>query len=250
MGRFEPVVIERSGGHYELRQGEETLFMVPADLFESYEGDAVFPPCWTMLGAGARGEKARCMLWHPQSGEFLMGAMDERPPLLAEVHGSHPFRAYLQSLWLPGDTRLILRIYWNPETPGDAFDEEARRENFRVQMKFIGIIMRLMPPQGTKATLSAVDRYLRLSGITGSGREPDRASLKRTYVTPPLPFRAPESQAALSALATEMVGRAFPTLDAERFLWLETIDEEDAGKAAELLAEKGLLAAWDTYKPH
>lgn len=250
MGRFEPVVIEKSGGHYAIRQGSDTLFMIPEDVFDAYEADAVFPPKWTAKAQAGQRPAPRYILWHHKSGELLMGSAGERPPLLAEVHGSHPFRSYLQAFWLPELSRMIIRVYWNPENPSDAFDTTARKENCSVQKQFIETIMRLMPPKNIIITLNAVDRYMRVKGLDGTGLETDPSQIYAAHLTPPSGLADEKTGSALTCLLTAMAGRVYPTITTEQLFLIETLSQTDLDDAKAKLAELGLTTDEKQQMPH
>lgn len=250
MGRFEPVVIEREGGHYLLRQGAERLLRVPLDVFEGYEGDAVFPPSWTARGGNRSLPETRYMLWHPPSGEFLMSPIRPRPPLLAEVYGSHPFRSYLQAFWFPECSRLILRTYWNPASPAEPFDTAARKINYEVQSAFARLALRLMPPPHATITLNAVDRYQRIIGLDGSGAQADPTLVTRLHLSPLAKLTEGRVENALFSLSVEMAGRAYPTIDGERFRWVETLTESDMREVRGVLDANGVQYSDSEFRSH
>lgn len=250
MGRFEPVVIERSGGHYALRQGNETLFIIPAEIFDAFEADAVFPPQWTRINQPDPKPAPRHILWHMKSGELLMGGMGERPPLLAEVYGSHPFRSYLQAFWLPEYSRMIVRVYWNPSTPSDAFDTKAREKNWKTQQKFFQTAMRLMPPKNTLVTLNATDRYMRLKGFDGTGQDKNPSQIYSAHITPPSAIGEEKTEAALNAILTVTAGRVYPTITADRFFLIETLSKTDLEDAKTTLAGIGIDTGEEPHLPH
>lgn len=250
MGRFEPVLIEREGGHYSLRQGDRTLLKVPNDIFESYNADAVFPPMWSQKGGDQGEQEPRYILWHPSSGEFLMGPIRPRPPLLAEVYGSHPFRAYLQVFWMPLNCRLILRTYWNPENPSESFGPTAKKDNFRVQAAFTSIFARLLPPPAMTTTLNAIDRYQRIAGLDGVGEEADPAKIARLYVAPAASLEIPNVAEALRAMAVDFTGRLFPVLGANSLRWVEALAEGDLAEARKIFDRFGVHYSLEAFVSH
>lgn len=250
MGLFEPVVIAREGGHYRLRQGADGLLSIPADIFEGFEADAVFPPSWSRNGQDRSSQEPRYMLWHPPTGEFLMSNIKPRPPLLSEVYGSHPFRSYLQVFWFPSEARLIARTYWNPGIPTDSFDQAARKISYEAQRRFQSIIMRLMPPPQTTLTLNAIDRYQRVIGLDGTGERGQPSLAARLWLAPQARLDATGVAKALESLSVEMAGRVYPTLDAKNLKWIETLTESDMREAMGILDENGVQYSETEFKSH
>lgn len=250
MGRFEPVIIEREGGHYTIRQGTEPLLRVPGEIFDSYSADTVFVPLWSLTGLESPVQEPRYLLYHPPTRELLMSAVRPRPPLLAEVYGSHPFRSYLQIYWIPERTRLVLRTYWNPESPADAFDLAARKESYRVQREFLSIIWRLRPPSALTVTLNAVERYQRLAGLDGGGAEAQPDAIFNLFLAPPGELTNPQVAQALEAICVNHAGRAYPVVDERRLLAIEALGEEELADVKKKLDESGVGHGAQAYRTH
>lgn len=250
MGQFEPVVIEREGGHYLLRQGEERLFCVPADVFDSYESDSVFPPSWSPKSGDRAHPEPKYILWHPPTSELLLSNIKPRPPLLAEVYGSHPFRSYVQAFWFPSESRLITRTYWNPSSPAEGFDASARRASFDAQRRFVRLLMRLMPPVNMNVTINAVDRYQRIAGLDGSGEPGEPSMIMRLWLAPVAKLQTPRVENALTAISTEMAGRAYPTFDAANLKWIEALTESDLKETRSHLDANGVQYSDAEFKSH
>lgn len=250
MGHFEPVVIEREGGHYLLRQGEERLFCVPADVFDTFDSDAVFPPSWTPKSGDRAHPEPKYILWHPPTGELLLSNVKPRPPLLAEVYGSHPFRSYVQAFWFPSEARLIIRTYWNPSGPAEGFDAAARRTSYVAQRRFVSLMMKLMPPANMNVTINAVDRYQRISGFDSTGESGEPSMILRVWLAPLARLDAPRVENALAAISTEMAGRAYPTFDAVNLKWIEALTESDLKETRSILDTYGVQYSDAEFKSH
>lgn len=250
MGRFEPVIIEREGGHYAIRQGAEPLLRVPGEIFDSYNADTVFVPTWTLNGFEGPLQEARYLLYHPPTRELLMSAVRPRPPLLAEVYGSHPFRSYLQVYWIPERMRLLLRTYWNPERPTDAFDLAARKRSYQVQLEFLSTIWRLRPPPNLTVTLNAVERYQRLAGLDGTGSEAQPDSIHRLFLAPPAALGTTQVAQALETICVNNAGRAYPVVDEHRLLSIEALGDDELTEVKKKLDEFGVGHGAQAYRTH
>ncbi len=250
MGGYEPVIIERDGTHFCFRQGGEMLFRVPGAIVDAYTPDAVFFPDWSSPRATTNDPEPRYLLWNPETSELLMGAIQQRPPLLAESFGTRPFRAYLQVYWLPAYKRLVLRTYWNPASSGKTFDREDRLTSLSVQLRFLSLISRLRPPAGWTATLNAIERYQRESGLDGSGDWDEDSSLPKVWLAPPLPLSTATGTELLETLSAELAGKAFATVDERRIISIETFDEQTMAAVKVMLKRLHLDHEESAYTSH
>lgn len=252
MVRFEPVVIEPTAGSYAIRQGSEPLFIIPATLFETLEADQVFPPLWQDVDASIR-HTVRYILWHPPTGELLMSLPQSRPPRLAQDHGRHPFRAYLQAYWFEESSQFLLRPFWYPENSKETFDHKARLLSLSTQLRFLDLMGRLRPPTGWHATLNAVARYQRLIGMEQptTATQPDaELSVFRACLAPPGRRDEPRVREAIQLAAVELSGRCFPCVDADTLRWIEALGAEAFDDLRALLNRLGLDFQQEAFQTH
>jgi hypothetical protein len=247
VGGFQTVVIEREGGHFRLGQEGETLLLVPAAVFERFSADAVFPPAWA---AFAPTHPVRRVFWNPDTREYLMAGLEDHPARTAEAFGASPYRAYLQGFWVPAPPLLLLRPYWNPEDPYAPFDDDARRESFRVQWTFREILGRLQPTPGWTTVFNAVDAYLDTLGVTLEGPGSDPEDVRELSLTPPAPVTDPAGRGALERLVTSEVGRVFPVVRGEALVGVQTLELEGLHRAEAILDAAGLLSQHGPFRPH
>jgi len=247
VGDFRTVVIERDGGRLRLSQEGAVLLRLPASLLDRFAADSVYPPAWQAL---LPCHPVRRLFWNPTTDEFLMAGLEENPARVVEELGGSHYRAYLQGFWLPEPPLLLLRPYWNPEDPYDPFDDEARRESFRVQWRFREILGGLRPPQGWAAVFNAVDAYLDALGVAPEGPDGEPEELRELSVTPPAVLEDPTAKRALEALATREVGRVFPVVRDGALVGAQALDLDGLHRGEAVLAEAGLLFQQGPFRPH
>ncbi|GAB4264478.1 MAG: hypothetical protein Kow0092_16150 [Deferrisomatales bacterium] len=247
MERFETIVIEREGGHYTVKQAETVLLTVPAPVFERYEATSVFPPAWRSLQPS---HPVRRLYWNPDTTEFLMAGLDAHTARTAEAYGTTGYRSFLQGFWLPHPPVLLLRPFWNPESPYDDFDTAARRRSFEVQQRFTGILFRLRPPAGWSAVLNATAPYLEALGVTPQGGPADPEAVAEVSLTPPGSLATPEVAEALRALAVEHAGEVCPVLREGVLAGVHALSRPAMHAAQALLDRFGLLHQEGPYRPH
>ena len=247
MGGFRTIVIEPDGGHFRLSQEGETLLRVPAALLDRFSADAAFPPAWVSQSPT---HPVRRLFWNPKTREYLMAGLEDHPARTAEALGSSPYRSYLQGFWLPEPPVLLLRPFWNPEDPYAPFDEEARRESFRVQWKFWEILGGLRPPRDWSALFNAVDPYLDALGVNPQGPDAEAEELRELSLTPPAPLSEPAARAAVERMATQEVGRVFPLVRGETLAGAQALDLDGLHRAEAVLSDAGLLFQQGLFRPH
>lgn len=244
MGGFEPIIIETRGESYVFTQGADRLLSMPAAVFDAFQCDSVFPPSWTAKESDGR--ETRQLLWHPASGEFLMGTLRETPPRLAERHGSEPFRSHLLAAWYPETSRLYLHPYWNPESPSESFGIEARALSLEIQRRFFALMARLRPPPGWRTTFNSRDRLI----TALEAPEPHTELPKRLSLAPPMPLGRPNAEGALKSIGTDLAGQCFPTVRENALIWVEAFGEEHLLRAREILDLHGLDHQIETFRSH
>jgi hypothetical protein len=156
----------------------------------------------------------------------------------------------MQAFWFPTEARLLTRTYWNPLTPAEGFDLNARKVSFDVQRRFVSLLMKLMPPQHTAITLNAVDRYQRIIGLEGTGEPGEPSLVMRVWLPPTAKLISVPVENALSSLSVEMAGRAYPTLDFERLKWVEALTESDMKEVVGILDTNGVQYSDSEFKSH
>jgi len=244
---FETVVIEARAGRYEVTQAGEVLLAVPAPVFDRYEASDVFPPGWRARSAG---HPVRRLFWNPESTEFLMAGLEAHPARTVEGGGSTPYRSYLQGFWVPEPPVLLLRPYWNPADPYDAFDTPARLRSLRAQKRFLETLTGLRPPQGWTAILNATDPYLEALGVNATGEPADPDAVRELSLTPPAGLDSPTVAQALEILATEHVGSVFPVLREGVLAGAHALSLPAAHAAQALLDRLGIPHQEGPFRPH
>jgi hypothetical protein len=249
MSNFQTVVIEPIAGRYRVAQGGRTLFLIPRAVMEQFEPEAVFPPEWPSRESERL--EVRRLFWEPNTLEFLMADFEAHPARLVEELGSAPYRAYLQSLWLPPSGALLTRIHWNPADPYDPFDEQARRASLRVQLQFVQRMAALRPPEHWTVVLNVVEAYLEAVGLQGGPSSP-AGELLELSLTPPLPWgnREGEGWRALEAAGVALAGDCFPVVRAARFCAVHALSLRDLQAAEALLNRQGVLTKEGSFDPH
>jgi len=244
---FETVVIEARAGHYEVSQAGEVLLAVPTSVFDRYEADDVFPPGWRPR---ADAHPVRRLFWNPQNAEFLMAGLEAHPARTVEGGGSTPYRSYLQGFWVPEPPVLLLRPFWNPADPYDAFDTPARLRSFRAQWRFFELLKGLRPPQGWTAILNATDPYLEAMGVNAAGEPADPEAVRELSLTPPASLDSPTVAQTLEILATEHVGGAFPVLRDGAFSGVHALSLPAVHAVQALLDRVGIPHQEGPFRPH
>ncbi len=247
MPAFETVVIEPRGGRYEVTQGGEILLAVPAPVFDRYETDGVFPPSWH---SRAPAHPVRRLFWNPQTAEFLMAGLEAHPARAVEGSGSTPYRSYLQGFWLPEPPVLLLRPYWNPADPYDAFDTPARLKSFRAQWRLLEILTGLRPPAAWSAIFNATDPYLEALGVDLAGTPPEPDAVREISLTPPASLNSSTVVQTLEILATEHVGGAFPVLREGVLAGVHTLTLPAMLSVQALLDRLGIPHQEGPFRPH
>jgi hypothetical protein len=247
MKPFEAVVIEPSGGRYQVLRGKQLLLSVPRDLFERYEADVVFPPQWKAVNPA---HPVRRLFWNPDSREFLMVGLEAHPARTAESFGSTPYRTFLHGFWIPTPPLLLLRPHWNPADPYDAFDGPARRRSFEVQRRFLDLLGNLRPPEGWSAVLNATNSYLEALGVSVHGPAPDSDAIREVSLTPPGALGDDAVAEALDTLANEQVGEAFPVLRGDLLSGVHTLDLPTVHCVEAVLDRLGIAYQHGPYRPH
>lgn len=249
MAPFETVLIEKAGDSYRLSQGAELLLRVPAAVFERYEAETVFPPQWRVREEGAH--PVRRLFWNSESNEFLMAGLEAHPARTTEALGTAPYRSFLQGFWIPSPAVLLLRPFWHPSDPYDAFDAEARETSFRTQERFLEVLGKMRPPPGWTAILNATDAYLDTLGVTPEAPPPPETNaVREVSLTPPAPLRDEAGRTALRRLAVEHAGSLFPVLREGALVGVHSLDLRDALAAEALFDALGLLYQQGPYRPH
>lgn len=247
MSAFETVVIEARSGRYEVTQAGEVLLAVPAEVFDRYEADDVFPPGWRDRAAA---HPVRRLFWNPQTAELIMAGLDAHPARAVESRGSTPYRSYLQGLWLPEPPVLLLRPYWNPADPYDAFDMPARLRSFRAQWRFLEILSGLRPPPGWTAIFNATAPYLEALGVDLEGGPHDPEAIREISLTPPASLDSPTVAQTLEILATEHVGSASPVLRKGVLAGVHTLTLPAMHSVQALLERLGIPHQEGPFRPH
>lgn len=232
----QPVVIDRSGGHYQVVRGGEVLLRVPARLFERFEANSVFPPLWECPEV----HPVRRFYWNPDTLEFLMFGLDEEGVRSGDTFGPSGYRSFLQGFWAPTPPLLFLRPFWRPETPYDPFDAGARRLSYEVQLRFLRLVEQLRPPAGWGAVLNAVSPYLDALGLGAEGRPGDPDDILELSLMPPAPTKDPAVSALLERLAVEQAGDCCPVLRDGALAGVHALGRRELNAAEAAVAAAGL----------
>jgi hypothetical protein len=243
----QPVVIAKFGAHYHVAQGSDVLLRVPAEVFERFDTNCVFPPLW---GAPQGIHPVRRLYWNPESREFLMFGLDEQTVRFGETFGPSGYRSFVQGFWTPSPPLTFLRPYWNPTDPYEPFDAAARRCSFHAQRSFLDLLARLRPPEGYGAILNTVAPYLDELGLNPEGQPGDPDEILELSLTPPAPLADSLTAAVLETLGIEQAGECFPVLRGEALVGVHALGLRELHVAERIITDAGLDCREGPALPH